>query len=213
MKDIYPSLLAAPQLDLATTIATLDPYCPGYHLDVMDNHFVPNLTMGPRWVNEIGQNTTRTLWVHLMVEDPGLIINQLTIPPNSMITIHAELPIDHLSVIAQIRARGWRPGIALNPATQVSAIEHLLTPTIDHILIMSVEPGFFGQPFIPSVVPKIGEAQKIREKKQLSFTIGMDGGINEKNIGNLRTAGATFFAVGSALFVGNMVQNLEKLGE
>lgn len=212
MSDIYPSLIAADQLHLADAIAALDPYCAGYHLDVMDNHLVPNLTMGPLWVNEIAKATDRTIWVHLMADNPANLIEQFCLAPGSLITIHREAPIDHEAMIATIRKKGWRPGIAINPQTAVSTLEPLLDAQIDHVLIMSVEPGFFGQTFIEATVPKIDILKKIRTDKKLPFAIGMDGGINEKNIKGLREKGATLFAVATGIFGGsNMIKNIQKL--
>jgi ribulose-phosphate 3-epimerase len=199
MAHIFPSLTAANQLNLQHDIQLLEPYCKGFHLDIMDNHFVATITWGAATVNAIAKITNRTLWVHLMVDNPVLCMEDLTIPTNSLITFHIESNSEIKKTIARIREKNWLPGIALNPKTPVEKIFPFLS-SLHHVTIMSVEPGFSGQDFLPSVIDKINDLTGYRQASKLPLIIAMDGGINEHNIASLTNQGVNLFGVGSAIF-------------
>lgn len=201
MSAIYPSLISADQLNLAQTIKDLDPYVAGYHLDVMDNHFVPNLTWDAPTVNAIAQLTHHIPWVHLMVTNPADWIDLLKLKPDSIISFHAEALHDKsaATIIASIKKKGWRASVAINPSTSVESIFSLL-PLVDQVLIMSVQPGFSGQSFIADVVNKLKPLVEYRTTHNVGFRIGMDGGINENNIEMLAHNGVDDFAIASGIF-------------
>lgn len=199
MTHLYPSLISADLLNLQATIQALDPYCAGYHIDIMDNHFVPNLTWGPDFANAIDGATAHPSWVHLMVDDPKSIISKLNAKGGSTVTFHIETNGEKNILIEHIKEKKWRAGMAINPKTAITEIFPFL-PHIDQILIMSVEPGRSGQQFIPSTMDKIKPLVEYRAAHHLQFTIAIDGGINQQNIGTLAAAGVQEFAVASAIF-------------
>lgn len=200
MATIYPSLYAADLLNIQKEIKQLDPYCEGYHIDVMDNQFVPNLTWGPRVINSISSATERTLWVHLMVANPRDWLDTLMLPPFSILTIHLESSTkDIRNIIKHIKEKKWLPSIAIKPKTSVKDVFPLLDD-IHQVLIMSVEPGFSGQQFLPNTLKKIGSLVGFRQTSGIDFKIGMDGGIGKDNIALLAEKGVDDLAVGSAIF-------------
>lgn len=214
MIKLYPSLISGDILNLQEQITLLDPHCDGYHLDLMDGHFVPNITWGPAFINAIATATTKTCWVHLMATNPEQWINHFTLPAGSMVDFHIETSIDHKALLTSIKAKGWRSGIAVSPQTDIEAVFHLID-NIDYILIMSVEPGFSGQAFIPEVIEKINALATYREKYGLRFEIAIDGGINKQNIGEVVKAGVDHIAAAAAIFAENdpvvALQNLKLL--
>jgi len=199
---IYPSLISADLLNLAHVIKTIDAHCDGYHLDVMDNHFVPNLTWGADFVNRIRQATTKQLDIHLMVDNPQSWLACLQLKPNDMITFHIEAvhqPKEISQFLSDIHKAKLNAGIALNPATPVEKVfAHLID--LDHVLLMSVNPGFSGQSFIPDVVAKIQPLVAQRTQMQASLLIGMDGGITTNNINQLAHSGVDYVCAASAIF-------------
>jgi len=211
MIRIFPSIISADLLNLEKDITSLEPYCDGFHIDVMDAHFVPNLTIGPMVVNAIGTLTKKPLWVHLMVEYPADIIDALTLPPDSIITFHHENKADNELMIEYIRSKGWLPSMAINPKTPVTA----LLPYIDRLhqaLIMSVEPGFSGQKFITDTIQKIAPLAIHKQTNNLEVRIAIDGGITQENIVMLKEEGIQDFAMASALFtVDDPVESLKQL--
>lgn len=211
---IYPSLISSNLLNIQATLKLLDNYCDGYHLDIMDDHFVPNLTWGPAFINAIGQATEKPLHVHLMVENPERWLNRLNLTSNDCFIFHIETvkgAYTLLSVIHQLSSKKIKIGIALNPKTEISVIANHLDK-VDHVLIMSVEPGFSGQAFISNAMNKIAELKKLRSAQNLSFTIALDGGINGNNITSLAQAGVDLVCVASAIFTSHdPVQALKNL--
>ncbi len=199
MPIIYPSLIAVEQANLEHTIKQLDPYVEGYHIDVMDNQFVPNLTWNAEAVNVIAQATQHMLWVHLMVIDPQNWIDKLSLLPGSIFTFHYEAIGSDTSLIHRIKEKGWRVSIAINPDTPIEKIFPLLS-LVDQVLIMSVQPGFAGQPFLSDVVSKLAPLVGYRATSNLHFRIGIDGGITLENIKEIAQKGVEDFAVASALF-------------
>lgn len=210
-KKVFPSLIAADLLNLRRELEILAPYAPGYHIDIMDNHFVPNLTWGVMFVDAIVKESPKPLWVQLMVDDPTTWIEQLNLPANSTISIHIESKGHVRNNLTNIRKHGASPSIAVSPATKLENIFPVLD-LVDQVLIMSVEPGFSGQPYLPDVESKIDELVAYRTARGLHYTIGMDGGINKKNIGHLAEKGVDWFACATAIFgQENRVKALEEL--
>lgn len=211
MADVFPSLIAADLMNLRGEIETLDPHCNGYHIDVMDGQFVSTITWGPLFISAIGRTTTNPLLVHLMVADPTDWIKTLTLPPNSSISFHIESGGNIIRNLERIREKRLKPIIAINPKTPIETIFPYLD-IIDSILLMSVEPGFSGQTFLPEVMEKIKPLLGSRQTNGTTFSIGMDGGINKENIRDLAQHGVDWFAVGSAIFAQpNQVKALEEL--
>jgi ribulose-phosphate 3-epimerase len=214
MTRLFPSLISADLLHLQQTIETLEPHCDGFHLDVMDNHFVPNLTFGPAIINAIGTVAKKTLWVHLMVTNPSSIIKQLTIPHGALITFHYETTENKATLIDLIRSRGWEPSIAISPKTPISALFPLIQEyDLHHVLIMLVEPGFSGQTMIASATHKIEQLNIYKEEHKLNnLRIGIDGGVTKENIALLQSMGAQDIVAANAIFKGqNPVENLQLL--
>lgn len=199
MAHLFPSLTAADQLNLQRDIDRLEPYCQGFHLDVMDFNFVPNLTWGAPTVNAIAKHTKRTLWIHLMVEKPAAFMGTLYLPHDSLLTFHIEKINENKDIISRIIEKKWLPGIAISPKTPLEKALPFLEP-VNHVTLMSVEPGFAGQAFLPDVLGKLDQLVTYRKTKNLKFTIAMDGGINETNIADLAKRGVNLFGVASAIF-------------
>lgn len=170
------------------------------HIDVMDNHYVPNLTFGPRVCESLRKNgITAPLDVHLMAQPVDELITAFAKAGASSITIHPETT-QHLDRSLQlIKAHGCEAGIALNPSTSLHHLDYILDQ-IDLILIMSVNPGFGGQSFIPGMIQKINETHRLIQSAHSSIQIQVDGGVKLSNIASLAHAGATSFVIGSALF-------------
>lgn len=211
MAHIFPSLIAGDLLHLKKQIKELDPYVDGYHLDIMDNHFVPNLTWGPMFINAIAQATYRTIWVHLMVDNPLDWVNLLFLPPGSIYTFHIESDKEIPKLIKRIKEKKWLVSIAINPETSVEQMFPLLN-TLDQILVMSVQPGFSGQDFLPKMVTKVEKLAAYRDTSNAPFQIGIDGGVTEKNINMLAKKGVNDIAIGNSVFKSkNPIATLQKL--
>lgn len=201
MPSLYPSLIAADPLHIGEVIRTLDPHCAGYHLDIMDGHFVPQIAMGPLMVNAIAAATTRHVWIHCMVDNALQLAQQLRLPPKSLVTFHIEKNNNIKKLVKVSQDNEWLVGLALSPKTPIEESFSFLDEMVDHILIMSVEPGFSGQLFLPSAVARVTLLAQYRAQHKLAFTIGIDGGINTNNVALLAQEGVDMFAVGSTLFM------------
>ncbi len=199
MAHIFPSLISADPLNLQKEIELLDPHTDGYHLDVMDNHFVPNLTWGPMIINAIAKTTRRKLWVHLMVDNPMDWDALLFIPPGSIFSFHFETKKEIPRLIKKIKEKKWEASLAINPKTPVEEIFPILG-VLDQVLLMSVEPGFSGQSFLKAVMKKLDKLSAYRQTSGLNFRIGMDGGINAQNITQLAQKGVDDFAIAASIF-------------
>ena len=211
MAHIYPSLMAADPLNLGSVIKKLDPIAHGYHLDVMDFHFAPNLTLGISTVNAIGQASTRPVWVHLMVDNPLPYFPRFELPAGTTITVHIEITTDMRQAIRLINERKWNAGIAISPKTNIQRVMPYVE-YINQVLIMGVEPGFSGQAFLPDVISKIEPIVGFRNTSGIDFKIAMDGGISAANIPQLQEKGVEQFAVGAEIFnTDSIVKNLESL--
>jgi ribulose-phosphate 3-epimerase len=200
--EIYPSLISSNLLHLERTIKLLEPHCNGFHLDVMDDHFVPNLTWGADFINQIREVTTLPLHIHLMVSDPCRWVKRLNLRPIDTFIFHYEAmddPQSILSLAQEIAQSKIQAGIAINPNTPATAITPFLY-AIDLALIMSVNPGFSGQKFISSVIPKVDKLIAEQTEQNEHCSIVMDGGINHQNIGSLAQKGVNAVGVASAIF-------------
>ncbi|HZI50291.1 MAG TPA: ribulose-phosphate 3-epimerase [Terriglobia bacterium] len=169
------------------------------HIDVMDGHFVPNITIGPPVVKSIKRIATKPLDVHLMITNPDQYIAEFANAGASIITVHAEASIHLDRTLNFIRSHNVRAGVSINPATPLSAVEHALD-LADMLLIMSVNPGFGGQKYIPYVTDKIRHAREIINRRQLRCAIEVDGGIDIANMPEVVAAGAQILVAGSAIF-------------
>ena len=213
MARIYPSLIAADVLNLQNEIKKMEPYCEGYHIDIMDNHFVPNLTWGQMFVSEIDKITAKPLWVQLMVDDPENWVETLSLNANSILSFHFESTQKIKTISDRIKNKNWVPSIAINPKTPVEKIFPFLD-VIHHVLIMSVEPGFSGQPFLKEVVKKVDTLVSYVQMSGLKCTVAMDGGVDETNIAMLAQKGVQDFGIGSGIFSKpEKIEALKKLYE
>ncbi|MFQ5455166.1 MAG: ribulose-phosphate 3-epimerase [Nitrospirota bacterium] len=183
------------------------------HIDVMDGHFVPNLTVGPIVVKAARQITKLPLDVHLMIDNPDLYISKYVDAGSDYLTVHAEVCRHLHRTIQSIKGTGIKAGVALNPATSLTSIENIIDD-IDFLLIMSVNPGFGGQTFIYNVLEKLRMAKTMIDNKGLSVELGVDGGVNLKNISDISSAGANMVVAGSAIFGSDnyeqIINNLRK---
>lgn len=200
MGKIAPSILSADFTRLGEEIKDVEKAGADYiHIDVMDGHFVPNITIGPMIVKAARRVTDLPLDVHLMISDPDYFIEDFAEAGASIITVHAEA-LNHLHrTIQLIRDKGVRPGVVLNPATPLGALEYVLDK-LDMVVLMTVNPGFEAQKFIPEVIPKIKRLRKMVNDFDLSLEIEVDGGIDPDNIGLVSSAGADVFVAGSAIY-------------
>lgn len=200
MVKIAPSILSADFSKLGEEIKDVERGGADYiHVDVMDGHFVPNITIGPLIVEAIRPITNLPLDVHLMIENPDQYIEAFAKAGADYITVHVEACRHLHRTIQNIKSHGIKAGVVLNPATPVQSIEHVMDD-VDMVLLMSVNPGFGGQTFIPSVLPKIRQVKKMAEAKGLSIEIEIDGGVNEDTAKQCIDAGATVLVAGSAVY-------------
>jgi len=200
MKLIAPSILSADFSKLGEEIKAVENAGADWiHIDVMDGHFVPNITMGPVVVEAVRRVTTLPLDVHLMIENPERYISDFAKAGATLISVQAETCIHLNRTIQMIKESGARPGVVLNPSTPLNSIEWVLE-YLDFVLIMSVNPGFGGQAFIRNSLDKIRAVRRMIQEKGLSALIQIDGGVNEKTIADIALAGADVFVAGSAVF-------------
>jgi len=169
------------------------------HIDIMDGHFVPNMTIGPAVVESIRKITSLPLDVHLMIEEPDKYLEDFIRAGADYLTVHYEASIHLHRTVQYIKERGVKAGVSLNPATPVWSLEHIL-PDMDFALLMSVNPGFGGQEFISETINKIKTLKSLLDKKGLSSLIEVDGGINLRNAAAVASAGADILVMGSAFF-------------
>ena len=197
---IAPSILSANFAALGEDIRKVEEAGADWlHVDVMDGHFVPNITIGPPVVKSIRQVATKPLDVHLMISDPDKYITDFVNAGAAILTVHAEASIHLDRTLTFIRSHNVRAGVSINPATPLSVVEHALD-LADVLLIMSVNPGFGGQKYIPYVTEKIRHAREIINRRQLRCVIEVDGGIDLHNMPEVIAAGAQVLVAGSAIF-------------
>ena len=203
---IAPSILSADFGQLGSEIKRLEEAgADMIHVDVMDGHFVPNLTVGPPVINTLRKYTKLPFDVHLMISPVHKYIKDYAEAGANIITIHPEATDNLQESIKHIKNFGKKVGVSLNPNTQIDIIEKLLVE-INLVLIMSVHPGFAGQKFIPNVLDKIKELKKIKDKKNLNFDIEVDGGINFDNSKLVIEAGADILVSGTTIFKNNLYE-------
>ncbi len=200
MVKLAPSILSADFARLGEQVAEVAGAGADYiHVDVMDGHFVPNITIGPAVVASIRPVTTLPLDVHLMIENPERYVPEFVKAGADIVTVHVEA-CSHLHRLVQvIKGLGVKAGVSLNPATPLSSIEEIVAH-VDLVLIMSVNPGFGGQSFIPSTLPKIAGMRRMLDDRGLSAELEVDGGIGPDNAGEIVKAGADVLVAGNSVF-------------
>ena len=200
MVQIAPSILAADFANLGDAIRLVESAgAEVIHVDVMDGHFVPNITMGPPVVASIRKVTSLPLDVHLMIEDPDAYVQPFVDAGADWISVHVET-CPHLDrTLELIRSCGAKPGVVLNPATSLSTLDEALR-LVEYVLIMTVNPGFGGQRFLPYTLEKVQRLRKVIQHKGLSAKIEVDGGVSLENVPDLVKSGANILVIGSQIF-------------
>jgi ribulose-phosphate 3-epimerase len=200
MGKIAPSILSADFARLGEEVQAVEKAGADYiHIDVMDGHFVPNITIGPMIVKAVRRMTDLPLDVHLMISNPDGFIDEFARAGASIITVHAEAATHLHRTIQHIRDKGVKPGVVLNPATPLGVLDYVLEG-LDMVLLMTVNPGFEGQEFISEVTPKIKRLRETIDRNRLNTDIEVDGGIGPDTISRVSSAGANVFVAGSAIF-------------
>jgi ribulose-phosphate 3-epimerase len=199
-KKISPSILSADFSRLTEEVKAMEKAgADSIHVDVMDGHFVPNITVGPLIVETVHRITSLPLDVHLMIQNPDDFLESFIEAGANILTIHVEAVVHLHRTLTEIKKKGALAGISLNPATPLCAIEPALEYA-DLALVMTVNPGFGGQEFIPSILPKIEQLRRLIDEKGWKLELEVDGGIKIENIGQVAKAGADVFVSGSGLF-------------
>ncbi|MCK4621407.1 MAG: ribulose-phosphate 3-epimerase [Desulfuromonadales bacterium] len=200
MVKIAPSILSADFAKLGDEIKAIETGGADYvHVDVMDGHFVPNITIGPLIIEAVRPVTKLPLDVHLMIENPDQYIPAFAKAGADIIVVHAEATTHLHRTVQLIKSLGKKVGVSLNPATSLSTLEMIL-PNLDLVLLMTVNPGFGGQSFIRNCLPKIAELRRQIEALGLPIELEVDGGVKVDNIEEIAAAGADVFVAGSAVF-------------
>ena len=200
MVEIAPSILSADFTRLGEQIAAAERGGASIiHVDVMDGHFVPNITVGLPVVRSLARATHSPLDTHLMISEPGRYAEQFAEAGAGMVSVHVEADPHIHRTLASIRRKGAKAGAVINPATGLGALEEVLQ-FVDYVLVMSVNPGFGGQEFIPTSVEKIRRLRQMIRERNLSVRIEVDGGIDRHNIAEVAAAGAEIFVAGTAVF-------------
>jgi ribulose-phosphate 3-epimerase len=198
--DIAPSILSADFSRLGEEIESVERGgATILHVDVMDGHFVPNLTVGLPIVKSIARTTKLPIDAHLMISEPGRYAQQFVEAGAKMVSVHMETDAHLHRTLASIKAAGALAGVVLNPATPIESLGEALA-FADYVLVMSVNPGFGGQKFIPTSVDKVRRLRRMIEERQLATRIEIDGGIDRENIASVVAAGAEIIVAGSAIF-------------
>jgi ribulose-phosphate 3-epimerase len=200
MIKLAPSILSADFARLGEQIDEVARAGADYvHVDVMDGHFVPNITIGAPVVASIRRATTLPLDVHLMIERPERYVSQFAEAGANIITVHVEASPHLHAIIRLIKELGARAGVSLNPPTPLAMVEEFL-PHVDLVLVMSVNPGFGGQSFIPETLPRIADMRRILNNRELHAELEVDGGINSDNAPDVVEAGANILVAGNSIF-------------
>lgn len=197
---IAPSILAADYANFASELKRIEETSAEYvHIDIMDGQFVPNITFGADVVASMRKHSKLVFDCHLMVVNPERFVDAFAQAGADIMTVHAESTLHIHGALQKIKKAGMKAGVVINPATPVSAIEPVLS-LVDQVLIMTVNPGFGGQAFIPEMLEKVQKVAKIRDEKGYDFDIEVDGGVDNKTIKACYQAGANVFVAGSYLF-------------
>lgn len=208
---IAPSVLSADYANFETELKKLEASGAEYaHLDVMDGHFVPNISFGAGVVASMRPHSKMVFDCHLMVSNPEHHIEEFARAGADIISIHVEATPHIHGALQKIRAAGVKPSVVINPGTPVEAIKNVLN-LVDQVLVMTVNPGFGGQAFLPETMDKIRELVVLREVNELNFDIEVDGGIDDKTIQMAREAGANVFVAGSYVFKGDVSHQVQTL--
>lgn len=204
MVRLFPSLMASNPLTLEKTLHHLRDVCSGFHIDIMDSQFVPNLAFSLDAVNAIRAATPLPLWTHLMVFHPQKYLEKLAFKEHDIVSVHYEsAPLEELkTILRRLQDNNVVASCALQPQTSI-AVLHDLMGYIDHVLIMSVHAGFSGQPFLVSTVSKLKELEEFQRQYKTSLGVGVDGGINLATIQDVLSCSVTDIALGSSVFFGN----------
>jgi ribulose-phosphate 3-epimerase len=211
MVKIAPSILSADFARLGEQVQEAETAGADWiHVDVMDGHFAPNLTVGPLVVRALRQATRLTLDVHLMIEQPERYLADFAQAGADGLTVHVETCPHLHRTIQHIKELGVRAGVTLNPATPLSALEEIL-PQVDLVLVMSVDPGFGGQAYLPSSTAKIARLRRILDQIGSPAELEVDGGVNSDTAPEVVTAGATVLVAGAAIFYGSIGDNIRRL--
>lgn len=197
---LAPSLLAGDHARLADSVKVVEDLgLARLHIDIMDGHFVPNLSFGPQVVAALRPGSRLFFETHLMLDEPHRYIEPFIKAGSDLVAIHIEPAYDHAATLARIRALGAQCGIVLNPGTAPDAISALL-PAVDLVLVMTVQPGFGGQPFRADMLPKLKQIAAWRRERGLKFRLEVDGGIDLSNFADCHAAGADTFVAGTSFF-------------
>lgn len=197
---LAPSILAGDHANLAGSAAIVEQLgIPWIHLDIMDGHFVPNLSFGPQSVAALRKTSKLFFDVHLMLDEPHRYIEPFAKAGAQLISIHIEPSYDHLATLARIKALGCQNGIVLNPGTPAEAIEPVLAH-VDLVLVMTVQPGFGGQSFRAEMLPKLAKIDAWRRERKLTFRLEVDGGVDLNNGQDCRRNGADTFVAGTSFY-------------
>ena len=200
MLEIAPSILSADFTRLGEEIAAAERGGAGVvHCDVMDGHFVPNLTIGLTVIKSLKRATRLPLDAHLMISEPGRYAEQFVEAGASMVSVHVEADAHLNRTLVGIRNKGALAGVVINPATPISSLEEAL-PFADYVLVMSVNPGFGGQKFVPGTLDKVRRLKRMIDERGLKTRIEIDGGVDKTNIADVVAAGAEIIVAGTAVF-------------
>lgn len=210
MIKLAPSILSADFARLLEDVKKVENAgCEYLHIDVMDGHFVPNITLGPAIVKSLRKDVDMVFDAHLMIENPDNYIKDFVDAGCDIITVHQEACVHLHRTIQNIKSHGIKAGVSLNPATPIESIKHILGD-VDMVLLMSVNPGFGGQSYIPFVTDKIKDLKSIIDEKGLNVDIQVDGGVKSTNISEVVSAGANIIVAGSAIFNSDSIEGAVK---